>query len=157
MSDLLDFQFHDGGRADAGFKGTADDCVVRAIAIVGALDYQDVYDELYDLTRRWADKGRSRAARRAAADPRRLSPRTRVNDDVWKPFVSDELGWEWTPTMFVGQGTTVHLRRGELPNTDVPILVRCSKHVTTVWDDTILDTYDPSRDGTRCVYGYWTP
>lgn len=23
-------------------------------------------------------------------------------------------------------------------------------------DGVIRDTHDPSRDGTRCVYGYWT-
>ena len=30
-----------------------------------------------------------------------------------------------------------------------------SKHITAVVDGVIHDTFDPSRDGTRCVYGYW--
>jgi hypothetical protein len=30
-----------------------------------------------------------------------------------------------------------------------------SKHYCAVIDGVIHDTSDPSRDGTRCVYGYW--
>jgi len=30
------------------------------------------------------------------------------------------------------------------------------KHTTAVIDGIIHDTYDPSRAGTRCVYGYFT-
>jgi len=38
------FQFHDGGRQAAGFKGGAGDCVVRSIAIAANLPYLQVYD-----------------------------------------------------------------------------------------------------------------
>lgn len=31
-----------------------------------------------------------------------------------------------------------------------------SKHLTCVKDRVLYDTYDCSRDGTRCVYGYWS-
>jgi len=31
-----------------------------------------------------------------------------------------------------------------------------SRHLTTVIDGVIYDTYDPSREGTRCVYGYYS-
>ena len=31
-----------------------------------------------------------------------------------------------------------------------------SKHCTAWIDGECHDTYDPTRDGTRCVYGYWT-
>lgn len=64
------------------------------------------------------------------------------------------LGWKWTPTMKIGQGCKIHLRDGELPQGT--LIVQVSKHLTTVIDGTIFDTYDPSRNGTRCVYGYWT-
>ena len=37
---------NDGGRADAGFKGEAGDCVARAVAIVTDRPYADVYNEL---------------------------------------------------------------------------------------------------------------
>jgi len=34
-------------------------------------------------------------------------------------------------------------------------VVACSKHYTAVIDGVIHDTHDPSRDGTRAVYGYY--
>jgi hypothetical protein len=36
------FQFNDGGRIAAGYKGSAGDCVVRSVAIATALPYQAV-------------------------------------------------------------------------------------------------------------------
>lgn len=36
------FVFDDGGRAATGFRGQADDCVVRAVAIASGLPYADV-------------------------------------------------------------------------------------------------------------------
>ena len=36
------------------------------------------------------------------------------------------------------------------------LIVSCSKHITVVKDGVLHDTYDCSRRGTRCVYGYWT-
>ena len=35
------------------------------------------------------------------------------------------------------------------------IIVAISKHYTAVIDGVIHDMHDPSRGGTRCVYGYW--
>ncbi len=55
--------------------------------------------------------------------------------------------------MAIGSGCTVHLRIGELPAGR--LVVSLSKHMTAVIDGVIHDTYDPSRGGTRCVYGYW--
>ena len=43
---MLGYAHDDGGRADAGFKGSAGDCVVRAVAIAGALTYREVYDAM---------------------------------------------------------------------------------------------------------------
>jgi len=65
-----------------------------------------------------------------------------------------ELGWLWTPTMSIGSGTRVHLRADELPAGR--LIARCSKHYVAVIDGVIYDTADPSRGGTRAVYGYWT-
>jgi hypothetical protein len=36
------------------------------------------------------------------------------------------------------------------------LIARCSRHLVAVIDGVIHDTHDSSRDGTRCVYGYWT-
>lgn len=37
------FVFNDGGRASAGYKGTAGDCFARAVAIVTGKPYAEVY------------------------------------------------------------------------------------------------------------------
>lgn len=63
------------------------------------------------------------------------------------------IGWEWIPTMTVGSGCQVHLKAAELPAGR--IIVKVSKHLCAVIDGVIHDTSDPSRGGTRCVYGYY--
>lgn len=56
--------------------------------------------------------------------------------------------------MGVGTGCKVHLRAAELPKGR--LIVRVSRHLVAVLDGMIHDTHDCSRDGTRCVYGYWS-
>ena len=140
----------DGGRAAAGYKGTTGDCVTRAIAIATGRDYAAVYDELFDRKCEFG-QGRSAAARAAAKNP---SPRNGVHKQVIREYLADH-GWEWTPTMTVGSGCRVHLRADELP--PGRLIVRLSRHLAAVIDGVLYDTHDCSRDGTRCVYGYWQP
>jgi hypothetical protein len=136
--------FDDGGRAAAGYKGMANDCVCRAIAIATERSYQEVYDEL----RRFAASERPGKRRR-----HRSSPRTGFHKPTTRRYLQ-QLGWIWVPTMRIGQGCTTHLRDGELP--PGRLIVSVSRHAVAVVDGVIHDTRDPSRDGTRCVYGYWT-
>jgi hypothetical protein len=78
-----------------------------------------------------------------------------VWSDVSKSYLRD-LGWTWTPTMSVGSGVRVHLAYDELP--DEPVLVcSVSKSLVTVFHGIAQTTHDPSRGGSRAVYGYWTP
>lgn len=144
----LPWLFNDGGRADAGYTGDTGDCVTRAVAIASGRPYQEIYDALYDGARTYAARG-PRAAR-AVRDP---SPRNGVLPRVYRPYVEEVLGARWTPTMSIGSGCTVHLAPGELP--DGRLLVRLSRHLTAVIDGAAHDTYDPCREGTRCVYGFW--
>lgn len=65
-----------------------------------------------------------------------------------------ELGFTWTPTMKIGQGAKVHLRREELP--EGRLVVSLSRHYAAVIDRVVRDTYLDAREGRRCVYGYWT-
>ena len=143
------FVYDDGGRREAGYKGDTGDCVIRAIAIVTGRPYGNVYDDLFDRQREFGE-GRSRAALWAAKHP---SPRTGVVPDVYKKYLADE-GWAWTPTMTIGSGCQVHLRADELPKGR--IIIRLSKHCAAVIDGVLHDTHDCSREGTRCVYGYWS-
>ena len=139
------FQFDDGGRAAAGYKGQAGDCVVRAIAIATGRPYQQVYD----LVNRAAVHERTGKRKRGVSNARTGVYRTSIRR------VMKTLGWVWTPTMQIGSGCTVHLRADELP--PGRLVVSVSKHLTTVIDGVIHDTHDCSRRGTRCVYGYWQP
>lgn len=131
--------YDDGGRVAAGFRGDAGDCVCRAIAIATGKPYRDVYD---DLAERMAARGKTRSARNG------------IDKKVIREYIAS-LGWTWWPTMSIGSGCQVHLEAGELPGGR--IIVSLSKHVVAVVDGTVHDTHDPTRDGTRCVYGYWHP
>ena len=133
--------FNDGGRADAGYIGTTGDCTVRAIAIATEKPYQEVYDALFELNRR--QHGRLRGA-----SPRNGGTKTRT---IRKYLAS--LGWVFHPTMTIGSGCKTHLKADELPSGR--LVVRVSKHMVAVIDGVIHDLGDPSRGGTRCVYGYY--
>ena len=139
----MDFVYNDGGRAAAGYKGRAGDCVVRAIAIATQKRYQEVYDAINAL----ALAGRTRRGRRSSA-------RSGVSRTTYERYLRD-LGWEWVATMQLGSGCRVHLRRDELPKGR--LVVRLSRHLTAVIDGVIHDLYNPDRRGTRCVYGYFKP
>lgn len=141
-ADPTRFTYDDGGRSAAGYRGDAGDCVTRAIAIATGLPYQEVYDSLHV-----AIKGQ-RLLR-----ARKRSPRDGVPKRVTRKYL-EALGWKFTPTMSIGSGCRVHLRREELP--PGRIIAQVSRHMVAVIDGMIRDTHDPSRAGTRCVYGYWS-
>ena len=142
----MQFVYDDGGRRAAGYKGQAGDCVCRAIAIASGMDYREVYE----LIGEEAKLERPGSTRRGG---RRSSARTGVFKATSKRLLG-KLGFAWTPTMKIGSGCQVHLREGDLPNGR--LVVKLSKHLVAVIDGVIHDTHDPSRDGTRCVYGYWS-
>lgn len=147
----MHYIYNDGGRAAAGYRGPADDCVTRAIAIAAQLPYREVYDAINLLAKDERYK-RGRVGTMFAIG-RGSSARTGVLKPTWKAYLRS-LGWTWTATMRVGTGCRVHLRDGELPARG-RLVVSVSKHLVAVVDNTIYDTHDPSRGGTRCVYGYW--
>lgn len=139
----------DGGRKEAGYTGSTGDCVTRSIAIAAGLPYKEVYDALAkgNQTQRSSkyDK-RSKAGKRTA---RNGISTTRK----WFKDYMQQLGFEWTPTMQIGSGCKVHLKADELPAGR--LIVALSRHYAAVIDGVVHDLYDPSRGGTRCVYGYW--
>ena len=138
----MKYEYNDGGRSEAGYKGSTGDCVVRAISIAS----QRPYKEVYDLVNSYAsNEYKSRVSKKSNA-------RTGVRKSTIRKMMQD-LGFVWTPTMKIGSGCKVHLIESELP--EGRLVVQVSKHITAVLDKVIHDTYDPSRDGSRCVYGYW--
>ena len=140
------FKYDDGGRADAGFKGNAGDCVCRAIAIAAVLPYQQVYDRLAE------GNATQRRSKHTPKQGRTASTGIYVKRKWFKDYMI-ELGFVWTPTMEIGSGCLIHLRADELPRGR--LVCNVSKHSVAVIDGVIHDTFNPSRDGTRCVYGYW--
>lgn len=168
----MPFVKDDGGREAAGFKGRAGDCVARAVSIASGRPYKEVYAALA------AGTGTQRKSYRTPK--RSASARNGVNvGRKWFKDYMRSLGFEWTPTMHIGQGCKVHLAAGELPAGR--LVVSVSGHYTAVIGGTVHDTGDPQRethctepyrepmpegywshDGVtmhhierRCVYGYW--
>lgn len=139
----MDWVFDDGGRAAAGFKGRTGDCVCRAVAIAAERPYQEVYDLINELAK--CERIGKRKAKKSNA-------RTGVYKGTIKKLM-EYYGWEWHPTMSIGSGCKAHLRQDELPKGR--LVVSVSRHEVAVIDGVIHDTHDCSRDGTRCVYGYF--
>jgi hypothetical protein len=146
----MQYIYNDGGRAAAGYSGKTGDCVCRAIAIITEIPYQTVYDTLNSKikeavvstrigTKRWRGLATS-------------SSRTGVSKRAYHPYLLS-LGYKWVSTMHIGSGCKVHLRKEELPSGR--LIVRLSKHLTAVIDGVHYDIGDYSRNGTRCVYGYY--
>ena len=122
------FQFNNGGWNGA----KRNDCAARAISIATEKPYDEVFNELCDRAKDEKDLPNSRKVVRA--------------------FLHAH-GWKWKPTMGIGTGCKVHLKASELPGGR--IICGCSHHLVAVIDGVIHDTRDPSRNGTRCVYGYF--
>jgi hypothetical protein len=148
----LPWLYDDGGRHDAGYTGSTGDCVPRAIAIASGLPYETVYAALFELALAPANMARLELAYGANAR-RHASPRDGVPRRIYQTYL-ESLGFTWRATMSIGSGCTVHMAAGELPSGS--LVCRLSRHVTAVVDGVCRDTYDPSRDGTRCVYGYFS-
>jgi hypothetical protein len=136
------WEFNDGGRADAGFKGEAGDCAVRSAAIVTGVPYHEVYQAINELSK----------CERPRGNKKRSNARTGVWPKTLGKFL-EQHGFVWIPTMGIGTGCTVHLSSEQLPMGK--LVVRVSRHFVAVVDGVIQDTSDCSRGGKRCVYGYW--
>jgi hypothetical protein len=98
----MDFVYNDGGRAAAAYKGRAGDCVVRAIAIATQKPYREVYDAINAPVLAERTRRGSRSSAAAVLGERHTNV-TYGNSVLW------------LPTMQVGSGCQVHLRREELP------------------------------------------
>jgi hypothetical protein len=144
---MISVIYDDGGRSASGYRGQAGDCVARSIAIVTEQPYHKVYADLA-----WINLKMPKTKRRTTAGIHSAAHGIYTRSVLFKRHMMD-LGFIWTPTMTVGSGCKVHLRENELPTGRLVVAV--SKHLTAVINRVIHDTHDPSRNGQRCVYGYW--
>jgi hypothetical protein len=138
------FQYNDGGRQESGFKGSTGDCFVRAAAIASGLPYSYIYD----LVKRESQNERAGKKKKSKSSPREgVYPRTAER-------ILLKLGFEKVSVMGIGTGCKAHLRSGEIPEQG-RVVLNLSMHYAAVVDGTLLDTFDCSRNGTRCVYSYY--
>lgn len=140
----MEWTYDDGGRSRYFKAEKVGDCCARAIAIATQTDYKVVYD----LINEYAKQERTGKRKKSISNAR-----NGVYRDTAKKVMA-ELGWEWHPVMGIGTGCTMHMNPDELPKGR--IVVSLSKHYAAVVDGVLHDTYDSTRGGTRCVYGYWS-
>jgi len=139
----MEFIENDGGRKEAGYKGSTGDCVCRSIAIITGKPYQEVYDALNLL---------AETERTGKRKKKKSNSRNGVYRITYDRYLKS-LGYKWIATMKIGSGCKVHLRPEELPKGR--LVVRVSEHITAVIDGVLHDVYDCTREGNRCVYGYY--
>jgi hypothetical protein len=139
----VEYAYDDGGRSAAGYKGYTGDCGVRALAIAADIPYQ----QAYDLCNEFAKSEKPSKTRRGKS-----SARTGMHSHTYRK-VMEAAGFRWVPTMAIGSGCTVHVRASELP--PGRIVLNVSKHYAAFVNGVLRDTFDCSRGGDRCVYGYF--
>ena len=140
----MKWTYNDGGRSKYFKKADVRDCVCRAVAIGSGMDYMDVYRLINKLAQTEVMEKKQR---------HRSSARDGVYKQTTRALLS-ALGWEWHPVMGFGTGCRMHMKKSELPSGT--IIVKLSRHLACVKNGVLHDTFDCSRGGTRCVYGYWT-
>lgn len=146
------FQENDGGRSTSGISTQVRgqrDCVARAIAIASGEPYAKVYEALVNgnASERKTKRSHKASGKRTAAQGINVKRQ-------WFTAYMARLRFYWVPTMSVGQGCKVHLTPAELPESG-RLILSLSKHYAAYIDGVLHDLEDCSRNGTRCVYGYW--
>ena len=141
----MEWVYSDGGRSRYFKAKQAGDCVTRAICNATGKDYKEVYDAINAL---------SKHERKGSRKRRISNARNGVYKQTERKYL-ESIGWRFIHTMSIGSGCRVHLDPDELPGG--ALIVQVSRHLTCVVDGILYDTYDCTRDGNRCVYGYYVP
>ena len=127
----MTYQFNDGGRKLAGYKGTAGDCGARAMAIALQLDYKAVYTELAQANK---DHGKAKSARNG------------MSKDIYSEVLK-RYGWVWVSApKFDGR---------KARSTDMPqgrVIAQQAGHYVAVTDGVVQDIWNCTH---KMVYGYW--
>ena len=127
----MSYIFNDGGRAEAGYKGTAGDCGARAMAIALGISYKDAYKELAQANK---DMGFAKSARNG------------IMKEAYD-MVLQRHGWTWKQSpKFDGRKA----RCSDMP--EGVVIARQAKHFVAVEDGVPHDIWDCTH---KMVYGYW--
>ena len=146
----LSWEYNDGGRLEAGFRGNAGDCVTRSISIATGRDYLDLYKEFaVSNAAHWEGKAkRAKNPQRAKlyAGRAKITARNGIADAVFEPVLA-EAGWVKTK---LPNGS----RLSDLP-TDTMLVVHLRAHLVAINHGTIQDTFDSSYEYDRSAFAYW--
>jgi len=124
---------NDGGRSAAGFKGSAKDCVTRAISIASGLPYKEVYNLINTFAISESRTKKSSARNGVYKD---------TSNKVFKL-----LGAKYTATK------KLHIRPEELPATGKHVIRLKRRHLAAWVEGQLNDTWDCSGCPIR---GFWT-
>ena len=121
---MIRYEYNDGGREAAGYKGKAGDCVVRAIAIISGKSYRDIY----------------RACAEANSKAKRGNGVRSARNGVWKDayeVVMKALGFEKIKLGRGGRPTfsEAHERYGNC-------VVKTTRHLAAIKDGALQDIFD---------------
>lgn len=123
---------NDGGRARAGFKGTARDCVIRAISIASMTPYKEVFSVLNDMCK----------------DD---DPTDGILTRIYSPYLF-RLGFKF----ILGDGQKKFdnaFNRGPA-RTDKRYIIKIRNHLVACIGEELHDIFD-SRGGSKEIIGYW--
>ena len=122
---MIGYEFNDGGRSAAGYKGTAGDCVTRALSILisggeGAT-YKDVYSE-------FSKRNKVFNGKRSARDG--VSPK--VWESVYKLHGLARIALPKSQKLTYTEAYSIY---GDC-------IVRTTKHVSAIIDGRLQDIFD---------------
>ena len=124
------FNYNDGGREDAGYKGKTRDCTVRAMAIALKLPYKQCYEELAQANKEAGGK---------------KSVRGGVTIKVFEA-VLNKHGWYWEAA------PKFRSRKARAADTYGTVIARQARHVVAVRKGVVQDVINSSG---KMVYGIW--
>ena len=129
----IGYTYDDGGRSDAGFKGDAGDCTVRAIAILTRTPYPDVYRRMAACMKRagFAASGNAYRQRPRLGLKPAISARA-LQDLVKASYGLHRLKLDRGPRPTYSDAWTLY---GDC-------LVGTAKHISAIVDRQLRDTFD---------------
>lgn len=145
----LEYTYDDGGRAAAGYKGVAHDCVVRAITLATGDSYAHVYRCTLDQIRWYREL---EAMTIPGEGSYRASIRYGVPIHIMRVILMDR-DWQYTAV----RASTLSLRyRPELPSDCTNLIVSLSgyQHVAAIVGNVVRDIHDSRQ---RTLDGFWAP
>lgn len=134
--------------------------LIRALTIVWGWTDEQVRAALQaEMNKRLAEVRAQKRVYRSQVDKYSANAWNGVPRDVVDEVMSG-AGWEWVPVMSVGAGAgeRMHVRYQELPEEALAdrVVLRCSAdEYVAVVGGVVRHPEDPSRNGSRTVYGYY--